>query len=123
MFGTFLSEAGSGVLITEINQDIRTFDRFAQIVARINLPNDINVRNPFSATKQRQTHSPLRTSDDYFRHFKTPQVFSVAFKTSRFFALIFTSGKRYSSSICPIIANAAFTGTGLVSINKSLNSG
>src|SRR6266566_1664165 len=47
----------------------------------------------------------------------------VCLSRSRFFVPIFTSGSRYSSSICPIIASAAFTGPGFDSINKSLNNG
>src|SRR5512146_1488696 len=56
-------------------------------------------------------------------HFKTPHAFMVARRISRFRAAIGTRGSRYSSSICPSIARAAFTGTGLVSINRSLNNG
>ena len=56
-------------------------------------------------------------------YFNTPQLFKVAFKTSRFFALIGTSGNRISSSICPSMAKAVFTGAGLLSMNKSLNNG
>ncbi len=52
-----------------------------------------------------------------------PHAFIVARNFARFAALIGTSGRRYSSSIWPIIASAALTGTGLVSMNKSLNSG
>src|SRR5581483_4809996 len=53
----------------------------------------------------------------------TPQRFIVVRSTSQFFGFIGTRGKRYSSSINFIIASAAFTGVGFVSINKSLNNG
>ena len=56
-------------------------------------------------------------------HFTTPQAFSVALSTSRFLAVMGTSGRRYSSSHRPIITSAAFTGTGFVSMNRSLKIG
>src|SRR6266850_734137 len=56
-------------------------------------------------------------------YFKRPQVFIVIRSKLRFFALMGTRGRRYSSSIWPIIARAALTGTGLLSMNRSLNSG
>ena len=68
----------------------------------------------------------LAMSKEWFSempYFNTPQAFSVAFSKSRFFALIGTSGSRYSSSQMPSIADAAFTGTGFVSMNRSLKIG
>ena len=56
-------------------------------------------------------------------YFTTPHAFNVALSTSRFFALMGTRGRRYSSSQRPSIASAAFTGTGLVSMNRSLKIG
>ena len=54
---------------------------------------------------------------------KTSHRLSVVRSTSQFFGFIGTSGSRYSSSINYIMARAAFTGVGLVSMNKSLNRG
>ena len=56
-------------------------------------------------------------------YFKIPDVFIATLSVARLAALICTSGRRYSSSMRPSIASAALTGTGLVSMNKSLNSG
>jgi hypothetical protein len=56
-------------------------------------------------------------------YLNTPAAFMVARKVSLFFALMATSGRRYSSCTAPISAKAAFTGTGFVSMNKSLKSG
>lgn len=62
----FFSEAGCGIVMTEINQHVRILDYISQIIACFNLANDLDVRNAFGATKQRQSHPPFRTSDDYF---------------------------------------------------------
>src|SRR5450756_387797 len=53
---------------------------------------------------------------------KTSHRFSVVRNTSQFLGFIGTNGRRYSSLIIFIIASAAFTGVGLVSMNRSLNS-
>ena len=66
--------------------------------------------------------APLRLCVECF-HSNTPQRFSVVRSASQFFGFIGTSGRRYSSSMTFIIASAAFTGVGFVSMNKSLNSG
>ena len=69
-------------------------------------------------------HAALRSVDDHPGiHSSTSHRLSVVRRVSQFFGFMGTSGRRYSSWINFIIASAAFTGVGLVSMNKSLNRG
>ena len=126
----------------EINHHVAFVNDRAEVVVLVNLAGDFEFAKVFRARNQRLAHAAFRTSDDDFNHsswefalrrfshlpssifaYKSPHAFIVARNFARFAALIGTSGKRYSSSITPIIASAALTGTGFVSRNKSLNSG
>ena len=117
----------------------------AEIVADVNLADDFKFAKVWRTGNERPAHAAFGSGDDDFGHsrnvgvqasaclsklklglqlyFKIPHTFIVARNLARLAALIGTSGKRYSSAIKPIIASAALTGTGLVSMNKSLNSG
>jgi hypothetical protein len=65
----------------------------------------------------------IRAFGSGFAYSRTSHRFNVVRRTSQFFGFIGTSGRRYSSSINFIMASAAFTGVGLVSMKRSLNSG
>src|ERR1043166_5935483 len=99
----------------EINHHLALFDHRAEVVPHINLRNHLQLRNPLRAGDQRLAHAPFGPGDDDSRaaHFRTPHCCMTAFNASRFFADIRTSGNRYSSSISPSSAKAAFTGIGL----------
>src|SRR2546423_3597101 len=110
----------------EIKHDIAPIDDFQQIVPQINLSDHLELRVFRGASKNCLTHAAFcaRNDDlDHYRRLWIPHRFIVWRKISRFFGEIGTSGSRNSSSIRPIIASAAFTGPGLVSINRSLNKG
>src|SRR5256885_8655865 len=121
-FGTERGNAGCRGVETEIDQHVSLVKYRAEIVALIHLSGYFEFGPLGSTRRNSQPHLALRTGDDYSDHRNTPHCFIVCRKVSRFFAEIGTSGKRNSSSIRPIMASAALTGPGLVSMNKSLNS-
>src|SRR5438093_1826002 len=107
----------------EVKDDVALADNGLQIVALINLADNLEVSLLRGTSDERAAHAAFGAGDDEVGHFNSPQRFIVSRSASRFFPLIGTRGKRYSSSIWPSMARAALTGTGLVSMNKSLNRG
>src|SRR5271155_3393306 len=109
---------------TEINYNITAANNSSKIVATIYLADNLNVVTQLRSTSDEcLSHAAFRAGydDSCHIHSKTPHRFIVVRSTSQFFGFIGTSGRRYSSSINFIIASAAFTGVGFVSMNKSLN--
>jgi hypothetical protein len=81
----------------------------------------------FCARDERLPHAAFRADNDDPRHKIFHSRYAAALQRGAqhlpVLGLIGTSGRRNSSSITFIIASAAFTGVGLVSMNKSLNNG
>src|SRR5262249_18493039 len=120
MFGAERGHVGGDFVETELDDDIGAREQWFECVALIDLAGQLHLRQPRGAGRQRLAHASFRTVDDDLRHFRMPEARRVPRKVSRFFALMGTRGSRYSSSQSPSMARAAFTGIGLVSMNRSL---
>jgi len=66
VFGANGREARGRIVKTEINHYIRLLDQRQQIIAQINLANDLQLRIGFRAGDQRLTHAPFGAGDDEF---------------------------------------------------------
>ena len=121
------SGAGGGSVVqTEINDGITISNVIGEAVAFVYAYDDIESVHFFSAGNEHLAHPAFGTMNDDLGHegyLITPVALSVARSWRRLSGFSFTSGRRYSSFTRPFIASADFTGTGLVSIKRSLKSG
>src|ERR1051325_8967703 len=123
-----LGGLGRHCVKTKVNHDVRARNCRLQVIPLIRLSADLQIRTCGRSGQQCLAHSAFVTDDREFDHapsrfvamasLRTPQSFKVALSVSRFFELIGTNGSRYSSWMRPIMAKAAFTGIGLVSMNR-----
>src|ERR1051325_9742213 len=98
------SDSRRRAMRTEINDDLAVPYHRTQLISLVDLADHLQLRMMSRARQQCPAHPALGTRDDDSCHRKTPHALIVFRKRSRFFALIGTSGNRYSSLICPIIA-------------------
>ena len=127
MRGTKLGGGAGDLVKTEVDHRIRLPDHFGQVVADIDPGDDFDVWIGLAAAEQRLAHPAVGSVDDYLGHgcylLSTPQALSVRANWTRLALDILQSGRRYCSSHLPNMERAALAGTGLVSMNRSLNIG
>src|SRR5947199_10402455 len=112
--------------MTEIDRHIAIFHGWLDWVAYIALRDDVDLRIGFGKIDNGFPHAPGRADKQHpYRRHHSPlsKSSSILRKRAWFASLISHNGKRTSGDIAPRQPSAVFTGTGLGSMNKSLNNG
>src|SRR5438876_2438559 len=116
----------SRIGVTEIDHDIGIFHGRFDGVSQIALRDDLYVGIVPGKIDNRFSHSAFGADEQHAHrlvHFTFSNASSVLRNRAWFASLISQRGRRTSPDIAPRHPSAVFIGTGLGSINKSLNSG
>src|SRR6266480_3580193 len=120
------ADFSDGIRVTKIDRNVailyRRLDRITEVALRNDIdfaigPGEVDNRFPHASSRADEQHAHGRL------HLFCSNSSSVLSKRSWFASLISHNGKRTSPDIEPRQPSAVFTGTGLGSMNKSLNNG